>query len=165
MRVRVRAQRLLVMACLFVGVGADAWQVAAQQTMMLSYEIIDGERINDPLTDTPPDAERGRALFADINEAGCLSCHRVSGMGGMGRALDGIADRVSPAALRLWLVNPKIRQPQTSMPAYYEIAGQDPQAEDFTGEPRLSAQQIEDLIAFLTTLKSEGAVQTPPQGQ
>ena len=61
--------------------------------------------------------------------------------------------QLSAAQLRLRVVNMKVLDPQTIMPAYYRVSGLEGVSREFVGKPILSAQQIEDLVAYLQTLK------------
>ncbi len=103
------------------------------------------------LTGAPGDPERGRELVANRQKGDCLSCHKLSllsavaDQGAIGSALDGIGGRYSDAQLRQVLVQPKAYFPDTIMPAYYTADG---------GEASiLTASEIEDLVAYLRTLK------------
>jgi sulfur-oxidizing protein SoxX len=73
--------------------------------------------------------------------------------GTVGPPLDGVGNRYSAGALRLRMVDPKQINPQTSMPAYYKIEGLHQVAEGYRGKPILTAQEIEDVVAYLLTLK------------
>jgi sulfur-oxidizing protein SoxX len=104
------------------------------------------------LTGAVGDAERGRDILVSRQQGDCLSCHKVSVLasisdqGGIGPVLDGIGTRYSDAQLRQIVVEPKAYFPQTIMPSYYKAAG----AEEASV---LSAAEIEDLVAYLKTLK------------
>jgi L-cysteine S-thiosulfotransferase len=104
------------------------------------------------LTGAPGDAERGRQLLVNRQKGDCLSCHKlgvmaaVADQGGIGPALDGIGSRFSRPQLRQVVVEPKAYFPNTIMPSYYKSEG--------SGDlPILTAAEVEDLIAFLETLK------------
>ena len=118
--------------------------------------IIENYAIAAPLSAVPGDAERGRAIAVDRGLGNCLSCHALpidaEFFGTTGPTLDGVARRLSPAQLRLRLVDPKVVNPLTMMPAYYKTAGLNRVAPAFAGKPILDAQQIEDVVAFLATL-------------
>jgi L-cysteine S-thiosulfotransferase len=95
------------------------------------------------------DPERGRELVADRQKGDCLSCHKLSllsalgDQGAIGAPLDGIGSRYSEAQLRQVLVQPQAYFPDTIMPSYYK-------AEDTS---ILTAGEVEDLVAYLRTLK------------
>ncbi len=103
------------------------------------------------LTGSPGDPERGRELLSNRQKGDCLSCHKLSllssiaDQGAVGPSLDGIASRYADSQLRQVLVQPKAYFPETIMPAYYNAEG---------GEASiLTAAEVEDLVAYLKTLK------------
>ena len=117
------------------------------------------------LTGTPGDVDAGRVLM-DRGAGNCVACHEVTALsnlpfhGNVGPVLDGVADRWSEAELRGIVANAKIMFPETIMPSFYRTSGYTRPGNAFTGkaaegelEPLLSAQQVEDLVAFLMTLK------------
>ncbi len=104
------------------------------------------------LTGALGDPERGRQLLFNRQKGDCLTCHKLSTVGsvadqgGVGAALDGVAGRLSEAQLRQVVVEPKAYFPDTMMPSYYKADG--------GGEaPILTAAEVEDLVAYLKTLK------------
>ncbi|MEM1434245.1 MAG: sulfur oxidation c-type cytochrome SoxX [Pseudomonadota bacterium] len=107
-----------------------------------------------PLTDKPGNANRGRAVFLDRQRGHCLLCHQYSAVdegfqGNIGPSLDGVGNQLSAAALRYRLVDSTRLNPQTVMPAYHRQGGFRDVAPAFRNRPVLTAQEIEDLIAFL----------------
>jgi len=104
------------------------------------------------LTGALGDPERGRQLLVNRQKSDCLSCHRlgvmaaVADQGGIGPALDGVASRFSKPQLRQVVVEPKAYFPDTIMPSYYR-AGASAEV------PILTAAEVEDLVAYLETLK------------
>ena len=114
--------------------------------------------IPEPLGGVRGDPARGRAIVASRAVGLCLLCH--SGpfpeerfQGDLATDLRGAGSRSSEAMLRLRLVEPARINPATIMPAYYRTEGLVRVAPAFRGKPVLSAQQIEDVVAFLMTLK------------
>jgi sulfur-oxidizing protein SoxX len=103
------------------------------------------------LTGAPGDAGRGRDVLINRQKGDCLSCHKVStlagtaGQGAIGPVLDGIGAKYSDAQIRQVLIEPKALFPDTIMPSYYAAAGGSASV--------LTAAEVEDLIAFLRTLK------------
>jgi L-cysteine S-thiosulfotransferase len=75
--------------------------------------------------------------------------------GTVGPPLDGIGSRSSAGVLRLCLVDPKAINPETIMPAYYKVEGLHRVLERYRDRPVLTAQQIEDVVAYLQTLTQE----------
>lgn len=110
-----------------------------------------------PLTQTPGDAVRGRNVMAG-RDANCLLCHAVpeSGvrfMGNVAPPLSGVGVRLSAAQLRLRVADQSRLNRDTVMPSYYRVAGLNNVAEAYRGKPILTAQQIEDVVAYLQTLR------------
>jgi sulfur-oxidizing protein SoxX len=109
------------------------------------------------LTGTPGDAARGRALVLERTST-CILCH--SGpfpeemfQGDLAPDLAGAGSRWSEGQLRLRLVNAARLNPATIMPSYYRVDGLDRVAPAWRGKPILSAEQIEDMVAYLATLR------------
>ena len=129
---------------------------------LVPFKIEDGATlkvIKEPLGGLVGDAESGRRLFVDRAKGNCLACHGVAAIpelkfqGDVGNALDGVAGRFNEAELRLILVDPKVNYPRTVMPAYYRIQGLTRVHPKLMSRPLLNAQEVEDVLAFLMTLK------------
>jgi len=107
------------------------------------------------------DAASGRKVFANRKLGNCLACHANAEMpemsfhGEVGPTLDGVAGRWSEAELRGIVSNSKMMFEGTIMPAFYIDAGYTRPMEKFDGKSILSAQQVEDVVAYLMTLKDE----------
>ena len=119
---------------------------------------VTGDAIPAPLTATPGDPVRGRAIVVNRRIGLCLLCH--SGpfpeerlQGNLAPDLSGTGARWSEGQLRLRLVDAARLNPETIMPPYYRIDELARVAPAFRGKPILSAQQIEDVVAFLATLR------------
>jgi sulfur-oxidizing protein SoxX len=130
---------------------------AQEQGGVVPYRIVDGT-IPEPLTGQPGDAERGRRIVLARDGGDCIICHAMplpqrQFHGTVGPALDGIGGRLSAGALRLRLVDPKAFNPDTIMPAYYKISGLHRVLGRNRGQPILTAQQVEDVVAYLMTLQ------------
>ena len=117
-----------------------------------------GDAIPACLTGGPGDPARGRAIVVDRQVGLCLLCH--SGpfpeqrfQGNLGPDLSGVGARLSAGQIRLRIVDPGRANPATIMPAYFKTEGLERVAPAFRGKTVLSAQQIEDVVAFLVTLK------------
>jgi sulfur-oxidizing protein SoxX len=113
-----------------------------------------------PLTDKPGDAAQGIKVVAGRRLGNCLSCHAISALaaeefhGDIGPPLDGVAGRWDAATLRMIVVNAKmVFGPETVMPAFHRTGGLNRVRPEFAGKPILTAQQVEDVVAFLSTLK------------
>ena len=124
------------------------------------YEVVGDIAIPKPLTDKPGDPANGRKLVANRKKGNCLACHKIEQMkdflfhGEIGPELTDIASNMPASEMRLRLVNPKIVNPDTIMPAFYRVDGLYRVMKKFQGKPILTAQEIEDVIAFLVTLKA-----------
>ncbi len=115
----------------------------------VSYVIVDGGGIAEPLAGTDaPDPERGRSVLLAPDRGNCVACHRLGDDGGgAGPALDGVGVRLTVGALRLWVVNPAALTEAPDKPAYFSVF--DPPPEAAAPETRLTAQEVEDLVAYL----------------
>ncbi|TYO91593.1 sulfur oxidation c-type cytochrome SoxX [Oceanicella actignis] len=151
------APRILTAAALTAALAGGAW---AAETAPAEVRF-DGSAVPQRLTDAPGDPARGRAVFIDRKLGNCLACHANSDMadepfhGEIGPPLDGVADRWSEAELRGILVNSKKAFEGTIMPAFYKDSGFNRPLRKFAGKPILTAQQVEDVVAYLLTLKEE----------
>ncbi len=151
------------------------------------------EEIPTPLTERPGDAERGRRIVLDRERGDCVVCHALPQRGNVssnrqadvdtfpllperrfhgtvGLPLDNIGNRYTAAELRLQLLNPKALNPHSIMPAYHTLSGLHSVLKAYRGKPILGAQEIEDVVAYLLTLRSEApptekAPQTPSSPQ
>jgi len=117
-----------------------------------------GDGIEQPLTDQPGDAARGRAIVANRQVGLCLLCHtgpipEERFQGNLAPDLAGAGARLSQAQLRLRLVDSRRVNPQSIMPAYFRSDGFVRVDTKWQGRPVLAAQQIEDVVAYLRTLR------------
>jgi L-cysteine S-thiosulfotransferase len=120
------------------------------------YAIV-GEAIPASLTGPPGDAARGRALVVDRTST-CILCH--SGpfpeqrfQGDVAPSLAGTGGRWSEGEIRLRLVDAARLNAATIMPSYYRIDGLNRVGRAWQSKPILSAEQIEDIVAYLVTLR------------
>ncbi len=128
----------------------------AQETVRVY--AVDGDAIRESLTGTAGDAARGRAIVLNRHVGLCLLCHtgpfpeeRLQGT--LAPDLGGAGARWSEGQLRLRVVDAARLNPDTIMPPYYRIEGLQRVSAAFRGKPVLTAQQIEDVVAFLVTLR------------
>lgn len=134
---------------------AFALTVAAPAAM--AQEIV-GDAIPKSLTGQPGDAVRGRAIVANRSVGLCLLCH--SGpiaeerfQGDLAPSLAGAGTRWSAGQLRLRIVDGSRLNADTIMPPYYRTTGLQRVARNFDGKTILTAAQVEDVVAYLVTLK------------
>ena len=121
-------------------------------------EVVDEFSIPKALTDAAGDPDRGRKIAINRKQGNCLACHILpipeeSFHGETGPDLHGVAGRYTAGELRLRIVDPKVINPGTLMPAFYRNDGFHRVAKNFKGKAILDAQQVEDLVAYLMTLK------------
>jgi sulfur-oxidizing protein SoxX len=124
---------------------------------LVAYRIVDSQ-IAAPLTSEAGDPARGKAAVLSREGGNCFLCHTVpdageTPLGNIGPPLAGVGKRLSAAQLRLRLVDSTRINPASVMPAYYRIDGLQRVASAYAGKPLMSAQQIEDVIAYLLTLR------------
>ncbi len=111
------------------------------------------------LSGKPGDVEAGKKVVVNNRQGNCLACHHISALnsvpfhGQVGPSLDGVAERYKPEQLRLLLTDSKQVFPDTVMPAFYKVDGFNRERPEFVGKTILTSQQVEDVIAFLETLK------------
>lgn len=131
----------------------------SQADEAVSYEIVNDEAIPTSLTGAPGDADKGREMFVNRKFGNCLGCHAVTELeaepfhGEVGPPLGGVGDVYGEGELRLRVVNPKIVNPDTIMPGFYVSDGLHRVAEKFQGKAILTAEQVEDIVAYLMTLE------------
>jgi sulfur-oxidizing protein SoxX len=130
---------------------------ACGQEDLRSFAVV-GDAIPVSLTGAPGDATRGRAIVVNRQAGLCLLCH--SGpfaeerfQGDLAPDLRGAGARSSEGQLRLRLVDGSKVNPTTIMPSYYRTEGLARVAPAWRGKPLLTAEQIEDVVAFLVTLR------------
>jgi sulfur-oxidizing protein SoxX len=132
--------------------------VAAQQVTPTAVPKIIDDTIPGSLTGQPGNAARGRAIVANRSVGLCLLCH--SGpiaeerfQGDLAPSLAGAGSRWSEGQLRLRIVDGSRLNADTIMPAYYRTSGLQRVARNYEGKTILSATQVEDVVAYLVTLK------------
>jgi len=113
------------------------------------------------LTGVAGDPVAGREVFKNRKQGNCLACHVNADMpeesfhGEVGPEMTGVADRWTEAELRGIVSNSKMMFEGTIMPAFYRDAGFERPLDGFAGNSILQAQQVEDVVAYLMTLKEE----------
>src|SRR5262245_27697581 len=115
-----------------------------------------GDSIPRPLSAEPGDAARGRSIAVNRDQGGCTLCHALPGekaFGAIAPTRAGAGARFTVPQLRLRVADSTRVNPDTPMPAYYRTEGLNQVAKAFRGKPILTAQQVEDVVAWLATLK------------
>ena len=133
--------------------GAAAGCAVPVAEPLVSFNVT-GDSIASPLTAEAGDARRGRTVL-ERRDANCLLCHTVPGgrfMGNLASPLAGVGARFNEGQLRLRIVDSGRLNRDTIMPSYYRVAGLNQIAAAWRGKPILTAQQIEDTVAYLLTL-------------
>ena len=127
----------------------------AEAQTLVPYQIA-GDGIPESLTVTPGNAPRGRALVLDRSTT-CILCHSgpfgTQFQGDLAPSLAGAGNRWTAAQLRLRLVDASHFNPDTIMPSYYRADGLTRVGRNWTGKPILAADQIEDIVAYLASLR------------
>jgi L-cysteine S-thiosulfotransferase len=146
---------LLAVAALGQSVGPAS---AGQPSEAVARFRVVGDAIPEPLSSKPGDPVRGRRIVLDRELGNCLICHQVPEagepfQGDLGPDLAGVGRRLSAGQIRLRLVDQSRLNPATVMPPYHRIDGLNRVAAKYRGRPVLSAEEVEDVVAYLATLK------------
>lgn len=130
--------------------------------LVLSAGVVVGDGMPQPLTAAPGDAARGQAIVGSRSQGLCLLCHSgpVSAdfpqpqlQGNLATNLAGAGSRWTAAQLRLRVVDSRRLNPDDLMPALHRVDGLHRVGAAWQGQPVLDAQQVEDVVAYLLTLK------------
>ena len=151
----------LTLAAGLIGSAAMAGEVAPKDVTFNKDGAIEAS-----LSGAAGNAEAGAIIAGTKSKGNCVACHEISALadvpfhGEVGPLLDGAGDRWSEAELRGLIANAKMTFDGTMMPAFYKIDGFTRPGDAYTGKapegpltPILTAQEIEDVVAFLATLK------------
>ena len=138
--------------------GLLAAACGAAATQELVPYAVEGDGIPQPLAGLRGDAARGRAIVASRQQGLCLLCHGAPiaeerFQGNLAPDLAGAGSRYSPAQLRLRVVDPRRVNPASLMPAFHARHDGSRVAPAWAGKPILGAQQVEDVVAWLATLR------------
>lgn len=149
------------LASAVLAAAAAAWTTGATAGEIAPGEVaFQDMTVPAPLTGTPGNPEEGAKALANRGLGNCLACHVVKALskeqfhGDVAPPLDGAADRWSPEELRAIVVDAKkVFTEDTMMPGFYSLDVGINVRKDLVGKTILTAQQVEDVVAFLATLK------------
>lgn len=151
--------RLFVAAALLALAAVSATPALAQNAGPLAkFEIKDGS-IAASLTGKAGDPQKGRQAVVGRTLGNCIACHEVTALknepyhGNTAPSLDGVASRMSEGEIRLRVVDGTKVNPDTMMPPFYRTDGLNKVMKRFQGTTILTAEQVEDVVAYLTTLR------------
>ncbi len=150
---------LMALALLSLIVGqVTADSSAGNRDAFVAWTVTD-LAVQGPLAGLEGDPRRGRSVAISPAKGNCLACHVMPVAeqefhGTIGPPLAGVASRYTEAQLRLLLVDIKQLNPTTLMPSFYKNPAELQRvAKRYQGKTVLTAQEIEDVVAYLTTLK------------
>jgi len=142
---------------LLAAVAGGTGEAAHAQEPLRPYMIV-GDAIPASLTGAKGDPDEGRAIVVNRQVGLCLLCHsgpfpEQKFQGTLAPDLTGAGTRATEGQLRLRIVDASRLKPDTIMPPYYRVDGLARVAPSFRGKPILTAEQIEDVVAYLLTLR------------
>lgn len=140
-----------------VSAAALAEETKINEEGIQPYKIVD-MAIPQALTDQAGDPDNGKKVFVHRKKGNCLTCHSApipeeQFHGTVGPDLQGVGDRMTAGEMRLRIVNPRFVNPETTMIPMYKTEPAVQVKDEFEGKPILTAQEVEDVIAYLQTLK------------
>jgi len=138
-----------------VVLGVAAFGAKADEAV--KYKVV-GEAIPLSLTGKPGDPANGKKVVVNRKKGHCIACHVMPipeepFHGDVGTDLGGVADRLTAGEMRLRIVDPKVLTPDTIMPGFHRSKGLNRVLKKWRGKTILSAQEVEDVVAYLLTLK------------
>lgn len=133
------------------------WAIAYTLVLALAGPLA-AEGLPDPLTSEPGNPSRGRAILVDQQRSLCILCHagpfpEVPFQGDLGPNLSGVGSRLAVPELRLRVVDSRRVNPDTIMPPFHSLDGLARVGARWRGTTILTAQEVEDVVAFLAGLK------------
>lgn len=137
-------------------IGSANAQAQQQGNALIPFEIV-GDAVPEALGGLNGDAKSGEAVIRDRRSGNCMICHKfpIEGetfQGELGPEMDRVGSRLSSGQIRLRLIDQSRVNPETIMPPYYRVDGLTNVAAEYQGEPALTPQQIEDVVAYLISL-------------
>ena len=130
--------------------------------LLVGATLVVGDGMPQPLSNSAGDAERGRLIVGSRQTGLCLLCHsgpvsadfpQAALQGQLATDLHGAGARWSEAQLRLRIVDSRLINPDSLMPALHRTLGLQRVGRAWQGRPVLDAQQVEDVVAYLKTLR------------
>lgn len=147
-----------LLGCVIFMTGSPSAQSQEVRDGPISYVVKD-YAIEKSLTGKPGSVANGRAISITSGQGNCVICHRLPiaevafRIGNVGPDLTEVADRLTEGEIRMRIVNPKILNADTIMPAYFRLEGLHRVQPNVQGKTMLTAEQVEDLVAYLMTMK------------
>ena len=143
---------------IFAGHFLPSGVAQAADVLPLVKFVVIGDGIPTPLSTIAGDATRGRAIVENRQTGMCLLCHQApipeqTFQGNLAPSIVGAGTRSTAAQLRLRLIDGRRLNPDSIMPSYYRVDGLTKVGSAWQSKPILDAQQIEDVVAYLLTLK------------
>lgn len=133
-------------------------QAATAAPALVKFEI-KNDAIPASLTGKPGNPDDGKKAVVGRQLGNCLACHQITALskepfhGNTGPGLDGVASRMSEGEIRLRIVDATKANADTMMPPFYRADGLNRVLPRFQGKTILTAEQVEDVVAFMMTLK------------
>ena len=145
----------VAVAVVFCAVAASG----ARAGELVKYQVV-VDAIPQSLTGKAGDSAKGRKTAINRRKGNCLACHVMpipeqADHGQVGPPLNEVASRLSAGQIRLRIVDSKVVNPDTIMPAFYRIKGLHRVQKKWQGKTIISAQDVEDVTAYLMTLKGK----------
>jgi len=150
---------LLLAGAVMLSASFAATAVRAQVTAPDAIMLDEDKGIEKSLSGKAGDVASGRKLFASRKLGNCLACHINTELneqpfhGEVGPDLAGVSERYSEGKLRAIIVNSKSVFEDSIMPSFYRLKNGARTAKKFKDKTILSAQQVEDVVAYISTLK------------
>lgn len=150
-----------------IGMGAALLGSAMAAEIAPKQVVYEEGKVSTSLTGVPGNVEAGQKVMTTRGQGNCIACHAVTALEGVpfhgevGPTLDGAGERWTEAELRGIVANSKMTFEESMMPSFYKVDGYIRPGNAFTGKaaktaelpPLLTAQQVEDVVAYLLTLK------------